>query len=172
MLKKAVMRQYWRVQQSQTLISMTFWVTTLTLLTWPYVSWRFDGDSSTLGISSTYWGLFSIGLFVIFCVMMIGWFYDVIFSLWRDHMTVIQERNPYSTYMLNGPIGSILAQTNEILKRLGEDDEEIVKHTQFVDRWLAWNSEQELWKRTMDGFTDVMGDEDPSLLHFSEKGES
>ena len=103
MLKKAVMRQYWRVQQSQTLISMTFWVTTLTLLTWPYVSWRFDGDSPTLGISSTYWGLFSIGLFVVFCVMMIGWLYDVIFSLWRDHMTVIQERNPYSTYMLNGP---------------------------------------------------------------------
>tara|TARA_B100000965_G_C19487830_1_gene711600 strand:+ start:255 stop:569 length:315 start_codon:yes stop_codon:yes gene_type:complete len=104
--------------------------------------------------------------------MMIGWMYDVIFSLWRDHMTVIQERNPYSTYMLNGPIGSILAQTNEILKRIGEDDDEIVKHTQFVDRWLTWNSEQELWKRTVDGFTDVMGDEDPVLLHFSEKGES
>ena len=87
-------------------------------------------------------------------------------------MTVIQERNTYSTYMLNGPVGSILAQTNEILKRIAEDDEVIVKHTQFVDRWLTWNSEQELWKRTMDGFTDVMGDEDPSLLHFSEKGES
>ena len=58
---------------------------------------------------------------------------------------------------------------NEILKRIGDDDDEIAKHTQFVDRWLAWNSEQELWKRTVDGFTEVMGDEDPALLHFSER---
>ena len=48
MLKKTVMRQYWRVQQSQTLISMAFWVTTLTLLTWPYVKWRFDSTSDLL----------------------------------------------------------------------------------------------------------------------------
>ena len=170
MLKKTVMRQYWRVQQSQTLISMAFWVTTLTLLTWPYVKWRFDSSSDFLGISMTYWGLLSIG--VIGCVLLIGWAYDVIFSLWRAHMSVIQERNPYTTYMLNGPVGSVLAQTNEILKRIAKDDEEIVRHTKFVDRWLSWNSEQELWKRTMDGITDVMGDEDPVLLHFSERGES
>ena len=54
----------------------------------------------------------------------------------------------------------------DIKKWIGEDDDEIVKHTQFVDSWLTWNSEQELWKRTVDGFTDVMGDEDPVLLHF------
>ena len=172
MLKKTVMRQYCRVQQSQTLISMAFWVTTLTLLTWPYVKWRFDSNSDFLGISMTYWGLLSIGVFVIGCVLLIGWAYDVIFSLWRAHMSVIQERNPYTTYMLNGPVGSVLAQTNEILKRIAKDDEEIVRHTKFVDRWLSWNSEQELWKRTMDGITDVMGDEDPVLLHFSERGES
>ena len=172
MLKKTVKRQYWRVQQSQTLISMAFWVTTLTLLTWPYVKWRFDSNSDFLGISMTYWGLLSIGVFVIGCVLLIGWAYDVIFSLWRAHMSVIQERNPYTTYMLNGPVGSVLAQTNEILKTIAKDDEEIVRHTKFVDRWLSWNSEQELWKRTMDGITDVMGDEDPVLLHFSERGES
>lgn len=172
MLKKTVMRQYWRVQQSQTLISMAFWVTTLTLLTWPYVKWRFDSNSDFLGVSMTYWGLISIGVIVISCVLFIGWTYDVIFSLWRAHMSVIQERNPYTTYMLNGPVGSVLAQTNEILKRIAKDDEEIVRHTKFVDRWLSWNSEQELWKRTMDGITEVMGDEDPVLLHFSQRGES
>ncbi|MEC7430736.1 MAG: hypothetical protein VX414_00285, partial [Candidatus Thermoplasmatota archaeon] len=89
MLKKTVMRQYWRVQQSQTLISMAFWVTTLTLLTWPYVKWRFDSNSELLGISMTYWGLLSIGVFVVGCVLLIGWMYDVIFSLWRAHMSVI-----------------------------------------------------------------------------------
>ena len=86
----------------------------------------------------TYWGLLSIGVFVVGCVLLIGWMYDVIFSLWRAHMSVIQERNPYTTYMLNGPIGAILAQTNEILKKISEGDDEIIKHTEFVDRWLEW----------------------------------
>tara|TARA_Y100001935_G_scaffold88811_1_gene73699 strand:+ start:2783 stop:3301 length:519 start_codon:yes stop_codon:yes gene_type:complete len=172
MLKKTAMRQYWRVQQSQTLISMAFWVTTLTLLTWPYVSWRFDATEDMFGISMTYWGLMSIGVFVILCVLLIGWMYDVIFSLWRAHQSVIQERNPYTTYMLNGPVGAVLAQTNEILKRLSNEDEEILKHTEFVDRWLEWNGQQELWKRTIDGLTEVMGENDPVMLHIDNKGES
>jgi len=124
------------------------------------------------GLSMTYWGLMSIGVFVILCVLLIGWMYDVIFSLWRAHQSVIQERNPYTTYMLNGPIGSILAQTNEILKRLSNEDEEILKHTEFVDRWLEWNGQQELWKRTIDGLTEVMGENDPVMLHIDNKGES
>ena len=36
MAKKWFMRQYWRLQQSQSLISMGFWCITLTLLIWPY----------------------------------------------------------------------------------------------------------------------------------------
>ncbi len=86
-------------------------------------------------------------------------------------MSVIQERNPYTTYMLNGPVGAILAQTNEILKRLS-DDEEIRKHTDFVDRWLKWSGQQELWKRTIHGFTEVMGDESPVLLHIEEDNDT
>ena len=58
------MRQYWRLQQSQAVISMAFWTTTLTLIIWPYVSWRFDDNcdgtlcfsDEILGISSTYFG--------------------------------------------------------------------------------------------------------------------
>jgi len=51
-------------------------------------------------------------------------------------------------------------------------DEEIRKHTDFVDRWLKWSGEQELWKRTMDGFTEVMGDESPVLLHIEEDNDT
>ncbi|MBU03939.1 MAG: hypothetical protein CMA58_03040, partial [Euryarchaeota archaeon] len=61
-MKKAFMRQYWRIQQSQTLISMFFWITTLTLLMWPYVSWRFEAKTDIIGISTTYWGLISIAV--------------------------------------------------------------------------------------------------------------
>ena len=59
-LKKAFMRQYWRIQQSQTLISMGFWITTLTLLMWPYVSWRFESETEMLAVPMTYWGLGAI----------------------------------------------------------------------------------------------------------------
>ena len=48
--RKWLMRQYWRLQQSQTLISMGFWCTTLTLLIWPYVRWRFKSEELKLGL--------------------------------------------------------------------------------------------------------------------------
>ena len=127
---------------------------------------------SVIGIPPTYLGLLGIFTGVVVIVLSIGWMYDVIFSLWRAHQSVIQERNPYTTYMLNGPVGAVLAQTNEILKRLSNEDEEILKHTEFVDRWLEWNGQQELWNRTIDGLTEVMGENDPVMLHIDNKGES
>ena len=86
--KKWFMRQYWRVQQSQTIISMAFWVTTLTLLIWPYVRWRFENDSTFAGISTTYLGLMAIGSTVVVLVLLVGIIYDVTFGLWREHMTL------------------------------------------------------------------------------------
>ena len=167
MLKKTFMRQYWRIQQSQTLISMGFCITTLTLLMWPYVSWRFESDNEMLTIPMTYWGLGGIALSVLFVVLIIGWVYDVFLGLWREHLTVVQERNPFTTYKVNAPFGMLLAQTNTILRKLSEDDEDINRHCDFVDRWLEWNSEQEIWARTMSSWKEIVGDEDPYLFHLS-----
>ena len=167
MLKKAVMRQYWRIQQSQTLISMGFWCTTLTLLVWPLVSWRFEEMKSIGGISPTYLGLLGIGSTVLLIVLAIGWFYDVSFGLWREHLTVVQERNPFTTYKLNAPLGMILSQTNTILRKVAEDDDDVQRHCDFVDRWLEWNSEQEIWMRSMSSLKGIVGDEDPFLQHLS-----
>ena len=167
MLKKTFMRQYWRIQQSQTLISMGFWITTLTLLMWPYVSWRFESGTEMLAVPMTYWGLGAIALSVLFIVLIIGWVYDVFLGLWREHLTVVQERNPFTTYKVNAPFGMLLAQTNTILRKLSEDDEDINRHCDFVDRWLEWNSEQEIWARTMSSWKEIVGDEDPYLFHLS-----
>lgn len=166
-LKKAAMRQYWRIQQSQTLISMGFWCTTLTLLVWPLVSWRFNEMDSIMGISPTYLGLLGIGATVLTIVLAIGWVYDVSFGLWREHLTVVQERNPFTTYKLNAPIGMMLSQTNTILRKVAEDDEDVQRHCDFVDRWLEWNSEQEIWMRSMSSWKGIVGDEDPFLQHLS-----
>ena len=168
-MKKAVMRQYWRIQQSQTLISMGFWVTTLTLLTWPYVSWRFDSGTELAGLPMTYWGLAGIATGVLSAVLAIGSAYDVSRGLWREHLTVVQERNPFTTYKLNAPFGVILSQTNAILRRMDPEDEEVQRHCDFVDRWLEWNSQQEIWARTVSSLENIVGDDDPFFSHLSEE---
>ena len=167
-MKKWFMRQYWRIQQSQTLISMGFWTSTLTLLIWPYVSWRFEADSTWLGLKTTYWGLIAIGASVLTIVLLIGRIYDATLGLWREHLTVVQERNPFTTYKLNAPFGILLSQTNEILRRMAPEDEDIQRHCEFIDRWLDWNSQQEIWARSMSSWKNIVGDEDPFLAHLNE----
>ena len=169
-MKKAFMRQYWRIQQSQTLISMVFWITTLTLLMWPYVSWRFTNKNDIIGVSTTYWGLLSIAFAVLIGVLLLGWTYDVVLGLWREHLTVVQERNPFTTYKINAPVGLILSQTNTILRKTSDDNPEILRHCDFIDRWLEWNASQEIWARTMSSWKEIIGEEDPYLFHLSEKG--
>ena len=108
-LKKTFMRQYWRIQQSQTLISMGFWITTLTLLMWPYVSWRFESDPEMLALSMTSWGFGAIAFSVLAVVLIIGWTYVVFLGLWREPLTVLHQRNPFTTYQLYAPFGMLLA---------------------------------------------------------------
>ncbi len=169
-MKKAFMRQYWRIQQSQTLISMAFWITTLTLLMWPMVSWRFDSNRDIIGISMTYWGLASIAMSVLVSVLLLGWIYDVVLGLWREHLTVVQERNPFTTYKVNAPWGILLAQTNTILRKLSdEEDTDILRHCDFIDRWLDWNANQEIWARSYSSWKKIIGDEDPYLFHITEE---
>lgn len=168
--KKWFMRQYWRVQQSQTIISMAFWVTTLTLLIWPYVRWRFQNDSTIGGISTTYLGLIGIGLSVIILVLVVGVVYDVTFGLWREHMTIIGERNPFQTYQISPNFAIILLQTNLILRKLADDDdEEIKRHCDFVDRWFRWNVDTEIFARAMAGWENIMNDDDPYLPNLSDE---
>tara|TARA_B100001765_G_scaffold204030_1_gene159233 strand:- start:349 stop:780 length:432 start_codon:yes stop_codon:yes gene_type:complete len=122
-----------------------------------------------LGISTTYLGLFGIGASVLLTVLLIGRVYDATLGLWREHLTVVQERNPFTTYKLNVSFGLLLAQTNAILRRMEPDDEEIQRHCDFVDRWLEWNSEEEIWARTMSSWKNIVGDADPFLFHLSEE---
>ena len=168
-MKKWAMRQYWRIQQSQAMISLGFWTATITLLVWPYVSWRFNSDQTLLSIPMTYIGLISIAALVLGIVLIVGFSYDVTFGLWRDHITVNQERNPFTTYKLNPTWGIVIAQTNEILRRVVPEDEEIQRYCKFVDRMLDWNSREEIWARAMSSWKDIMGDEDPFLFYLSEE---
>jgi hypothetical protein len=176
-MKKLIMRQYWRIQQSQAVVSMAFWTTTLTLIIWPYVKWRVDDSCNgslcfsdeILGISSTYFGLMIIGIIVLLTVFLIGYVYDVGFGLWKEHLTISTERNPFGVYLISPPTGLILAQTNLLLKHLVPEDEDVQRHVAFVERWLEWNADEEIWARAMDAWKNNMGDEDPHMPFLSKE---
>ncbi len=171
------MRQYWRIQQSQAVVSMAFWTTTLTLIIWPYVKWRFDDNcdgtlcfsNEIMGISSTYFGLMLIGIIVLLTVFLIGYIYDVGFGLWKEHLTISTERNPFGVYLIAPPMGLILAQTNLLLKHLAPEDEDVQRHVAFIERWLEWNADEEIWARAMDAWRNNMGDDDPHMPFLSKE---
>ncbi|MFL2975270.1 MAG: hypothetical protein ACJZ42_03025, partial [Candidatus Thalassarchaeaceae archaeon] len=81
-MKKWLMRQYWRIQQSQAIIGLGFWTATITLLVWPYLAWRFESTETLLFIPMTYVGLLGIASAVLTTVLLAGFFYDVTFGLW------------------------------------------------------------------------------------------
>ena len=85
MFRKWARRQYWRMQQSQAVVGLLLWGTTITLLVWPYVRWRFEANcadalcfnDSFAGIPATYFGLLTIFLTVMLGVLTIGYLYDL-----------------------------------------------------------------------------------------------
>ena len=120
------MRQYWRdAKQSQSIISMGLLGSSLTLLLWPYVRWRFSDScdeslcfsNSVLGIPATYIGLIGIFMTLVLIVLCIGYLYDRVFSLRTAQRSVDFERNPFWTYALSPMFMMNMALTAENLKR-------------------------------------------------------
>ena len=127
---------------------MVFWCTTLTLLIWPYVSWRFEADKETLGIAMTYWGLASIagGVFVV--VLSIGYIYDQFLAHWKEQRTVDTERNPFGTYALIPANVVMIGMMNRLLRDKADGDEQVLRTCDWVDEWLQSSSSQEIWARS------------------------
>ena len=156
-LKKWVMRQYWRMQQSQSIISMGLLGSSLTLLLWPYVSWRFSSScdeglcfsNSVLGIPATYFGLIGIFVSLVLIVLCIGYFYDRVFSLWTAQRSVDFERNPFWTYALSPMFMMNMAMTAENLKRNSPDDEQLQSEMDWILEYCKANADSEIWARTV-----------------------
>ncbi len=156
-VKKWVMRQYWRMQQSQSIISMGLLGSSLTLLLWPYVSWRFSKScdsglcfsNSLLGIPSTYLGLLSIFFSLVLIVLCIGYLYDRVFSLWTAQRSVDFERNPFWTYAVSPMFMMNMALTAENLKRNSEDDPEMQEQMDWILKYCRANADNEMWARTV-----------------------
>ena len=151
------MRQYWRMQQSQSIISMGLLGSSLTLLLWPYVSWRFSSScdeglcfsNSVLGIPATYFGLIGIFVSLVLIVLCIGYFYDRVFSLWTAQRSVDFERNPFWTYALSPMFMMNMAMTAENLKRNSPDDEQLQNEMDWILEYCKANADSEIWARTV-----------------------
>ena len=149
LFRKWAMRQYWRMQQSQAVVGLLLWGTTITLLVWPYVRWRFEAtcndamcfNDTIIGIPATYFGLVAIFMTVMLGVLTIGYLYDQVFSLWTEWRSVDMERNPYVTYALTPNWMMITALQAEILRRQSEDDEAMQAQAEWFLNWCAKNTQ-------------------------------
>ena len=164
--KKWAMRQYWRMQQSQAVVSLLLWGTTITLLVWPLIEWRFSAGCETepcfsdeiFGISSTYFALAAIFFTVMFSVLMIGFLYDQVFSLWTEWRSVDMERNPFATYALSPTLLMSIALQAETLKRVADGDEEMVKQANWYLKWCENYTEGEMFARAVQHWDNDMGE--------------
>ena len=168
LLKAWGMRQFWRAQQSQTIISMLFWATTLTLLVFDRLEasnpqWGQE-DSITLGVPTAYVVMGSLFIGVILFVLIVGWVYDNILSLWKQHQTVTVERAPFSTYLINPPMMIILGTITLHLQRSFPDDDEIQAQCDWTLRWIASLTKLEVFRRTVHSLDNRLGEPMPEML--------
>ena len=147
-VKKWVMRQYWRMQQSQSVLSLGLLGSSLTLLIWPYIKFRFEGTPSVLGIPTTYIGLLGIFSTLIMIVLLIGFLYDRVFSLWTELRSVDLERNPYWTYALSPTWMMSLATNAQVMKNT-TDDVKIQQDADWILNWCKEYSQNEMFARSV-----------------------
>jgi len=153
------------MQQSQAIVSLLLWGTTITLLVWPLIEWRFTADCTggqcfsgeIFGVPSTYFALVGIFFSVMLGVLTIGFLYDQVFSLWTEFRSVDMERNPYVTYALVPVWMMTIALQAELLKRTSPDDEAMVAQADWCLRWCEAYTEGEMFARTVQRWDKDLG---------------
>tara|TARA_Y100000588_G_C14150016_1_gene880152 strand:+ start:353 stop:931 length:579 start_codon:yes stop_codon:yes gene_type:complete len=166
--KKWLMRQFWRIQQSQTVISLLFWATTLTLLIYARIEHRWNADDTILNIPTSYFvmGVLYVSVFLI--VLFIGWLYDKIFTLWKEHQNVVLERNPWATYQLTPRDAMIVGYLSQIIRAQNADNEKIQKECDWVDKWVTATTELEVFDRMVKELDKILDEPVPELHYLPE----
>jgi hypothetical protein len=161
--KKWFMRQFWRAQQSQTIISLMFWAVTLSLLIFARIEHRWDANQTTFGIATSYavmCSLFlSVGLFVLF----VGWMYDRVFTLWKEHQNVIIERNPFATYLLTPRDAMILGHLSSLLRQQNPEDPAIQAQCDWMEKWVSTTPDLEVFRRMVAELDAKLGEPVPEF---------
>ncbi len=172
--KKWFMRQFWRAQQSQTIISLLFWATTLTLLLFDRLEssnpeWGRAGSELIPGLPTAYAIMGSLFISVGLMVLFIGWVYDHIFALWKEHQNVILERNPFATYLLTPRDALIIGHLSSLLRAQHPDDERIQAQCDWMEKWVSTTPDLEVFRRMVTELDSKMGELVPEF-HFLPEG--
>lgn len=136
MVKKALMIQLWRIQQSQSVISLFFWA--LTLAGVFYLNY-FHPVFVSLGLpkSEVFLGTIILFFIIIVAFLVIGLIYDRILKLWVEQTDVSVERNPYSSgYLMPKDVIFWRRSTLPIMRELARKDSSIQKDVEFMEKWI------------------------------------
>ena len=142
MVKKYLMVQIWRIQQSQVLISLVFWALTLAgVFYYNYFRAFFirlglvsEVDNQTNNLIGTIYLFFII----VAAILLMGFIYDRYLKLWREQTDVAVERNPYSVERMQPKEIVQWKRTSvSIMKELAKTDSAIQKDIEFMEKWIA-----------------------------------
>ena len=167
--KKWLMRQFWRLQQSQAVISLLFWATTLTLLIYARIEHRWEAGDEYAGLPISYIVMIILYVSVFLLVLFIGWLYDKIFALWKEHQNVVLERNPWATYQLTPRDAMIVGYLSKLIRAQNEENEAIQKECDWVDKWVNATTELEVFDRMVKELDKILDEPVPDL-HFLPEG--
>ena len=135
MVKKGLMIQLWRLQQSQAMISLFFWALTLAGVYYVY----FHPVLVRLGLpeNQVFVGIFVLFSLIIITFLILGLLYDRVLKLWVEQTDVAVERNPYSSkYLLPKDIMYWQRSTLPIMRGLAKSDPALLKDIEFMEKWI------------------------------------
>ncbi len=165
-IKKWFMLQLWRIQQVAHLLTVSMLAINLTLQIYLYMQWR-EGT-----LFATPW----IGGAVILLVLAAAiWTFALIWDLrlkmWREQMTVLAEKNPYTKEKLTAK--EVLVWGTfwfPMLERLGKEDPAIRASAESLRRWVLQALEDDLvTKAEVKDVLEYMGASESWLLDMYKK---
>jgi len=137
-IKKFLMRQMYRLQQTQAIISIVFWSLALTGIFYERANFYLhkylglDEDENKQVITKMA-VLFAI---VVIGVLAFGFLYDAIFRMWEHTNVVMQERNPYTIYKFNSYQVNMTRHLWIPTLKAANTDGRYDRDIEFMERWL------------------------------------
>jgi len=144
MVKRFLMIQLWRIQQSYTLLSLFLWGLVISFTAYPIISpvWlpflerQFGISAGAPGVVAGTLLLLFLGIYAV--LYLFGVVYDKYLKLWREQLDVAVERNPYAREKLTAK--EILQWRHMFLPTLraaAPGDKGAEREIEFMDKWIA-----------------------------------
>ncbi len=142
MVKRFVMTQLWRIQQSYTLLSLLLWGIVISLTAYPVIAPLWLPFLQDRGIPASTPGVIALTLLLLFLAIygvlfLFGVVYDKYLRLWREQLDVAVDRNPYAREKLS-PKEVLMWRYIYLptMRAAGRESQEYEKEISFVERWV------------------------------------